>query len=504
MKSLPGLGALVGLLFSASTMSLFAQGPLTPPGAPAPTMKALDQIASSGTAINATNTPGDASYHFIIGSPGSYYLTGNLGVTKANGINVTAPGVTIELNGFQISRSSGAGGDGITIDPAAHRSVIKNGSIRGFANGVQCTRTLPFVAEGGAFLQLTVTACSSYGLIGGGSWQVDGCRADENGGVGINASRGTITNCVASRNQREGIFVGGVGVISNCLASGNQKDGIFCFTGTVVNCIASGNTGNGILTDNGATLANCSADHNSGSGAATYGISAGFGSSLTGCIVAYNSSASGGGIFASDGSAIRDCTAQFNAGSGIRTGAGCTIVACSSVRSGNGGGAGVGINAGNDSTVSSCTVLANSGDGIQSGQRCKISDCNANSNGNGTTGSGITGDIRVVVRHCSAEENKKSGIVVLGESVVVENRASHNGLGVAAAGIDTSGGSGSRVEANHARDNIGTGILTSGSDVVIRNTTGANTVNFSPASGVNFAPVQTPASATNPLANIIF
>jgi hypothetical protein len=74
MKSLPGLGALACVLFSAATVSLFAQGLLTPPGAPAPTMKALDQIASSGTAINATNTPGDTSYHFIISSPGSYYF----------------------------------------------------------------------------------------------------------------------------------------------------------------------------------------------------------------------------------------------------------------------------------------------------------------------------------------------------------------------------------------------------------------------------------------------
>jgi hypothetical protein len=395
-------------------------------------------------------------------------------VTGANGISVTAPGVTIELNGFQISRSSGAGGDGITIDPAAHRSVVKNGSIRGFAYGVQCARPLSFVAEGGALLQLTVTACSSYGLAGGQNWQVDGCRADENGGVGIYASRGTITNCVASRNQREGIVVGGVGVISNCLASENQKDGISCFTGTMVNCIASGNVGNGILTDNGATLTNCSADHNSAN-AGSYGIRAGFGSSLTGCSAQYSFSPAAAAFCAmvrrSGLHGATQCRFRHPNGRWLH------VVACSCVRSGNGGVAGVGINAGNDSTVSSCTALANSGDGIQLGQRCKISDCNANSNGNGTTGSGITGDIRVMVRHCSAEENRKSGIVVLGESVVVENRASRNGLGVAAAGIDTSGGSGSRVEANHARDNIGTGILTSGNDVVIRNTTGANTVN---------------------------
>src|SRR5258708_28107120 len=55
-----------------------AQGSLTPPGTPAPTMKSLDQIASTGIAINATNTPGDPSNEAVISAAGNDYLTGNL------------------------------------------------------------------------------------------------------------------------------------------------------------------------------------------------------------------------------------------------------------------------------------------------------------------------------------------------------------------------------------------------------------------------------------------
>jgi NAD(P)-dependent dehydrogenase (short-subunit alcohol dehydrogenase family) len=57
-------------------------------------MKSLDQVASTGVALNTTNTPGDASNHFIINQAGSYFLTGNLDVTKTNGIRVNgvAPG----------------------------------------------------------------------------------------------------------------------------------------------------------------------------------------------------------------------------------------------------------------------------------------------------------------------------------------------------------------------------------------------------------------------------
>src|SRR5438309_10119700 len=101
------------LLFSAA--NVFAQGSLTPSGAPTPTMKSLDQIASTGIAINATNTPGNSASEFVISAPGNYYLTGNLNVTKTQGIDVRAVGVTIDLNSFQIARTSGSAGSGINV-----------------------------------------------------------------------------------------------------------------------------------------------------------------------------------------------------------------------------------------------------------------------------------------------------------------------------------------------------------------------------------------------------
>ena len=66
------LSAIASLL---ALSRIFAQGPLTPPGTPAPTMKTLDQVEAR-TDLN--KLAGDATAVRVITSPGSYYLTANL------------------------------------------------------------------------------------------------------------------------------------------------------------------------------------------------------------------------------------------------------------------------------------------------------------------------------------------------------------------------------------------------------------------------------------------
>jgi hypothetical protein len=74
MKTQIHLAAL-GLLSTVLIQSpAFGQGSLTPPGAPAPTMKTLQQVEP--------RTP-ISSAPFTISQPGSYYLTTNLTVTTA-------------------------------------------------------------------------------------------------------------------------------------------------------------------------------------------------------------------------------------------------------------------------------------------------------------------------------------------------------------------------------------------------------------------------------------
>src|SRR4029079_3387339 len=162
------------LFFCLFAPQAFPQGSLTPPGAPAPTMKTLQQIEprTDLKVLYDQNHDGvgdDASYEIVISQPGSYYLSSNMGtvgapmpVTRTNAIHVTAAGVAIDLNGFQIQRTSGIGGSGIAVDSTADRCAVKNGSVTGFLFGVNCVIGAP-LARGGSCVEIAASGCGGFG-----------------------------------------------------------------------------------------------------------------------------------------------------------------------------------------------------------------------------------------------------------------------------------------------------------------------------------------------------
>src|ERR1700679_2135209 len=79
-------------------LSAFCQGTLTPPGAPGPTMKSLDQIEARAAITN--------SGAVTISQSGSYYLTRNITVASGDAITIAADNVTLDLNGFTISTTT--------------------------------------------------------------------------------------------------------------------------------------------------------------------------------------------------------------------------------------------------------------------------------------------------------------------------------------------------------------------------------------------------------------
>ena len=486
------------LSFSLLQPSAFPQGPLPPPGAPAPTMKTLQQIEPriDLQVLYDQNHDGvgdDANYEIVISAPGSYYLSSNLGitgspsVTRPNAIFVGAQGVVIDLNGFTILRTSGSGGRGIDIAHYADRCTVKNGSISEFAYGVFVQSQGSEHGRAGSCIQVTVSGCTSAGLDLGDSWEISGCKATGNPGNGIVAGpNSTLTNCTAIYSQGSaGIAADTGSTLTNCTALYSQGGyGISAGSGsTLSNCAASYTDGIGIFAGIGSAMNNCAASFNF-SGVA--GIVAQGSCSLTNCSAFLNtgSSPSSCGISAGDGSTLSNCTASNNTS---------TLTATNST--------GIGIEAGPYSTIHHCTAISNKGDGIQVQYACVVTDSNCYGNGSGTTGSGIATDIRASISGCTAGANKADGIVFNGDSFVLNNHASANG----GAGFHDVG-SASRIDGNVSRENIGIGILANAIDTVVRNNSGANgngtpSNQYGPTAGANWGPVGTANNSTSPWAN---
>ena len=242
MKTSLHSSALMCTFLFGSTLSIFAQGSLTPPGAPGPTFKTLQQVEPR-TPIDATHTPGDGTNQFIINTPGSYYLTGNItGVSGKNGISINADNVTVDLNGFALI---GVGGslDGINV-PAAHRNLrLHNGSAQSWAG----TGISSHNARNSQFDHLRVSQNGLHGLSCGNGCVVSSCTAAANAGDGILTSDScTVTACTSVSNAN-GFSTDNRCTIIGCTATLNTGYGIYPISYcTVKDCTASGNTFDGI------------------------------------------------------------------------------------------------------------------------------------------------------------------------------------------------------------------------------------------------------------------
>jgi hypothetical protein len=323
MKNQFQLAALALLLsFILLPSTLLAQGSLTPPGTPAPTMKSLDQIEA--------RTP-ISSVPFTITNSGSYYLTGNLSdglvivginaithqpifspsLTGTNAITITASGVTLDLNGFTINCSLGSTGAGIQFASGLSDITILNGHIRGGVtnngNGVYGGKGFGYGIYYGNYsynhpvnvliTRVSVSGCLYYGIYSGDSTVVESCIVRTVGDAGIVAStikQSSATDCgntAISGDQ-----------VSDCrgFCSGSG-DGVFA-TFNALNCYGISFSGGGVAT---TTAENCYGESTSDTGLYASQIATGsFGQSNSGtglwgynvAIGCYGTSATGTGI----------------------------------------------------------------------------------------------------------------------------------------------------------------------------------------------------------------
>ena len=349
-----------------------AQGPLTPPGPPEPSLKTLQQVEPR---TDIATVAGSATATHAITEPGSYYLSGNIDVSTTNGIEILASGVTLDLNGFAIYRVSvGAPlGRAIGIDGDQMDIRVVDGNIRGegFAYGVGL---LDFVskylfncyigglnvsqpAEVGIDLRDVVLATTPED-----NTIVENCHVTASAGIGIDASiirSSTAVDCagiaILGRDIKgstghstgsSGIVGVDVGRSRGRTEADSGRFGISC-GGNVVDSVgtADGTSGTGISATH--HVINCRGRSNSGTGI----------TSLLGNVTgSTGSTGPGNGIEAFGGNVIG------STGDGFTTG----ILASGNVQDSVGrcGSSGNGIETSEGSVQNSTGTSSSSGDGI--------------------------------------------------------------------------------------------------------------------------------------------
>lgn len=466
----------------------FAQGNLSPPGAPAPTMKTLDQV-SPGTALSV--------FPAIIAAPGHYYLTRNVSTVPGNQavIRINTNNVTLDLRGFSLIST---GGTGTTFSQSAiyvssslfGNIVVRNGIVDGnwyagaFLSGPQC-----------AVEQLLVRGTEEYGIYANGrNSRVSYAQVDGTGSTGFVATAGiwlgdgaVVNHCTVFSCDGRGYDVGVGCSLLDSSALDNTGDGMAALGGSVVSrCVSSANTGAG-FSGTRIRVVDCAAYDNDGAG-----LAVGESSTVQGCLAYLNA---GAGISGGDRCAIRDCTTAGNIGAGVSVGDGATIVG--SVSSDNDGGGFDGISG---CVISQCSAFENRMRGFDLLQSASVTQCAAFDNDD----DGFRINIGSVISHCSAYFNGRSAANVQADgfdiaqdvTVVFCNSLDNRGMGIR-------GTQKEYLDGNHIQSNDSGGIMLNNSlSCVIRNFVDDNSVfDISPAPANGIAPIQVPFSATHPFAN---
>jgi hypothetical protein len=270
------------------TSPVHAQGSLTPPGAPAPTMKTLAQIEPR------TPIP---SLPYTITNSGSYYLTTNLvGIGGSAGVTINANNVTLDLNGFTL-QGVPLSGNGIYVANSFTNLVFRNGSITGWGSHGIDTYSAAF-PRNMVFDRLTISGNAQRGIFSEAGCIVRDCLFIGNGSDGFNSVGGEITGCLARNNGGYGFSVYGaelhqcVGEYNtgggfslsysralDCNSKQNSGNGFTCVGAgdAIRGCRSANNTGNGVQTladANGTVVQDCEIANNSGYGIYTTGVGA--------------------------------------------------------------------------------------------------------------------------------------------------------------------------------------------------------------------------------------
>lgn len=279
---LPMLVAMASLAILNSQLSTFAQGSLTPPGAPAPTMKTLQQVEPR---TDVLTLGGNVNYQYIINTPGAYYLTTNIvGVAGKGCIVINTPNVSLDLNGFELLGVASSFDAIFVASPAVNASIyngtMKNWGGAGVNASAQACRYEKLLLTGNtsaglsvyahsAIVDCTATLNTNDGFGAGYNCTFSGCKSAGNGATGFNTGNECLfVNCAAYANTNHGFYPDLYCTVRGCISDYNKGDGINVnFSSCVVkDCSANNNAGNGITLGTRCVAENNSCNGNTGVG----------------------------------------------------------------------------------------------------------------------------------------------------------------------------------------------------------------------------------------------
>ncbi|MFG0274145.1 MAG: right-handed parallel beta-helix repeat-containing protein [Phycisphaerales bacterium] len=294
---------LAALVLALALPGVASAGELTPPGAPGPSMKTLEEVEPR-IAINAVNTPGDADSAWRITKSGHYYLTQSylvLGFPSAtHGIEIAASDVTIDLNGFTIRGLSGALSGIRTDAPGFENLVIRNGTIRNFSQSGIDLRTNE--SSHATLIEVRLLDNGLRGAYLGDDARAIRCRFEANGSDGLAAGhRATVEDCAVVQNGGHGVDLGWTSTVRSSIFESN---GAFP-------------AGRSIRVGDGSIVASARVTN-----ATVVAVAAGSRSLVTDTVVL---GAGDDGIRAGAASIVENCVVTFASATGITVGESCIV-----------------------------------------------------------------------------------------------------------------------------------------------------------------------------------
>lgn len=191
------------------------------------------QTIDQNKALAGNVTPGDApGFPITISVPGSYKLMSNLNVpANVQGIYVSVPGVTLDLNGFTVSStnscSQSSPGADVTcsyVVPTQYgvtgrKVLLPSGTETGTGSQVTSSASGTRVRNG------TVKGFGGTGIVFYGDTKLEDLRVEQNGYQGVAVVTGELIRVNARHNRLSGITVSQSAVARELKSSNNGGSG---------------------------------------------------------------------------------------------------------------------------------------------------------------------------------------------------------------------------------------------------------------------------------------